>query len=80
MVTLGGQLVELLGTMSGGGGRVARGLMSNKSNDEFSPAQVFRQDCVQLQKTNCYNKSGFPFPRALSRNEFQPVELFVTLS
>ena len=40
VVTLGGQLVELSGTMSGGGGRVARGLMSNKSNDEFSPAQV----------------------------------------
>ncbi len=41
VVTLGGQMVEKSGTMSGGGSRVARGLMSNKATDEFSPSQVF---------------------------------------
>ena len=42
VVTLGGQLVELSGTMSGGGSRAAKGLMSNKTSDEFSSAQVKR--------------------------------------
>ena len=40
VVTVGGQLIEISGTMSGGGSRVARGLMSNKNTEEFSPAQV----------------------------------------
>ncbi|XP_075239015.1 structural maintenance of chromosomes protein 4-like [Convolutriloba macropyga] len=40
VVTVGGQLIEISGTMSGGGSRVARGLMSNKTTEEFSPAQI----------------------------------------
>ena len=40
VVTKGGQLIETSGTMSGGGSRVARGLMSNKTGEEYSPAQV----------------------------------------
>ena len=40
MVTLQGQLVDQSGTMSGGGGRVAKGRMSSKAVSDVTPQQV----------------------------------------
>lgn len=40
MVTLQGQLVDQSGTMSGGGGRVAKGRMSSKTVADVTPQQV----------------------------------------
>lgn len=40
VVTLQGQLVDQSGTMSGGGGRVAKGRMSSKAVSDVTPQQV----------------------------------------
>lgn len=49
VVTLDGQVIDVSGTMSGGGGRPAKGRMSTKiAADEVSPDQVAR--CEQEQK------------------------------
>jgi structural maintenance of chromosome 4 len=45
MVTLQGQIIDLSGTMSGGGNKVLRGRMSSKVSDSVSPVQV-----TQLEK------------------------------
>ncbi|EEP81339.1 hypothetical protein UREG_06204 [Uncinocarpus reesii 1704] len=44
VVTLDGQLIDLSGTMSGGGTRVARGAMSSKRVAEVSKDQVLKLD------------------------------------
>ena len=40
VVTLAGQLIDTAGTMSGGGGRVSKGRMSNKLVTDISPQQL----------------------------------------
>ena len=40
VVTLEGQLIDISGTMSGGGAKAARGGMSAKVVEEFSPQEI----------------------------------------